>query len=178
MPLTRTLQIVPSLLSTALPLDSERVEMCSQFSKPPLMVSPKSCQSKWRLFARWPQTTVASSLSVHTLLPALVLHMFICTCAHMRAPPTHTMKRSYRRHYCDRRLGTTFSMASSPASSCLNCRPHLPLLFSLAQSLPLAFMPLSSPGFPPSLWVLLPPQCLSMSLPPLPTPSLLGFLGF
>lgn len=81
------------------------------------------------------------------------------------------MKRSYRRHYCDRRLGTTFSMASSPASSCLTCRPHLPLLtmlFSLAQSLPLAFTPLSSPGFPPSLWVLLPPQCLLMSLPPLP----------
>lgn len=70
-------------------------------------------------------------------------------------------------------------MDISVTLSSLTCQPHLTLLttlFSLTHSLPLAFMPPFSLGLPPCLWVLLPSQCLLMSLPPLLTPSLLVFL--
>ena len=52
---SQTEQIVPSLLSSTFPLDNERVELCS---KPPLMILPRSCKSKWRLSVGWPHTTL------------------------------------------------------------------------------------------------------------------------
>ena len=40
---SQTEQMVPSLLSSVFPLDSERVDLCSQSSKPTLIFLPQSC---------------------------------------------------------------------------------------------------------------------------------------